>query len=180
MINLAGMTALHQAVLDDNLNIVEVLVAHGAKVNIVDVDSWTPLHAAAANGFHDIVKYLLKNGADKNILTDDGETALDLVEEDDFKTKAVLLDNKVEKIQKKVSDSKDQKEKLEPAWFRKISVQEEKEKKEKLKKEKDDKVDASKNAKESDKSDKNITAEKPKLQTFPELIVDTTNKERLL
>ena len=51
-INSAGMTALHQAVLDDNLPLVRILVEHGADVNIADVDSWTPLHAAAANGHH--------------------------------------------------------------------------------------------------------------------------------
>ena len=51
-INSAGMTALHQAVLDDNLPLARILVEHGADVNIADDDSWTPLHAAAANGHH--------------------------------------------------------------------------------------------------------------------------------
>ena len=51
-INMAGMTALHQAVLDDNMILVQILVSHGANVNIQDTDTWTPLHAAAANGHH--------------------------------------------------------------------------------------------------------------------------------
>ena len=51
-INMAGMTALHQAVLDDNMILVQILVSHGANVNIQDTDTWTPLHAAAANGHY--------------------------------------------------------------------------------------------------------------------------------
>ena len=41
-----------QAVLDNNLALVRLLVSHGSDVNIADTDSWTPLHAAAANGHH--------------------------------------------------------------------------------------------------------------------------------
>ena len=41
-----------QAVQDNNLALVRLLVSHGSDVNIADTDSWTPLHAAAANGHH--------------------------------------------------------------------------------------------------------------------------------
>ena len=53
---IAGMSALHQAVLDENLTVVNVLLNHGAQINLQDADSWTPLHAACANGCADIAK----------------------------------------------------------------------------------------------------------------------------
>jgi len=90
-INMAGMTALHQAVLDDNLVVVRLLLLHGARIDQADADSWTPLHAASANGHSGIVRYLLSQGADPDLLTEDGETAFDLVEEDDARTLAALL-----------------------------------------------------------------------------------------
>ncbi len=52
----AGLSALHQAVLDDNLGVVRILHSHGADLNLQDADSWTPLHAACANGCADIAK----------------------------------------------------------------------------------------------------------------------------
>jgi len=98
-INMSGMTALHQAVIDDNLVIIRLLIHHRAKLNKKDEDGWSPLHAAAANGLHHIAKYLISQGADKEALTDEGETAVDLVDPDDYKTMAVLL-----KAQRKTKD----------------------------------------------------------------------------
>ena len=45
-----------QAVLDDNLACVRILIQHGAKINKKDEDGWTPLHAAAANGLPHIAR----------------------------------------------------------------------------------------------------------------------------
>ena len=45
-----------QAVLDDNLVMVRLLIQHGARLDKKDDDGWTPLHAAAANGLHLIAK----------------------------------------------------------------------------------------------------------------------------
>lgn len=47
---------LLQAVLDDNLVMVRLLIQHGAKINKKDEDGWTPLHAAAANSLHHIAR----------------------------------------------------------------------------------------------------------------------------
>jgi len=121
-INMAGMTALHQAVLDDNLLLVKVLLSHGADINKTDVDSWTPLHAAAANGHSDVARHLIEAGASTQILTEDGETPLDLVESDDLKTMAVLLNTKIETLKKKISQTTGL-VKTEPAWVRKESTQ---------------------------------------------------------
>ena len=64
-------------------------------------------------------------GADRSRRTADGETALELVEEDDYKTMAVLMNTKeeVEKERRK-SVVKEKQEKREPAWVRRESVQE--------------------------------------------------------
>ncbi|OWF40230.1 protein phosphatase 1 regulatory subunit 27-like [Mizuhopecten yessoensis] len=90
-INDAGLTPLHQAVLDGNMMAVRLLIEHGANVNKQDEDSWSPLHAACAEGHADIAKLLLQHGAKKDLLTEDGERPLDLVEPTDFPTIKVML-----------------------------------------------------------------------------------------
>jgi len=90
-INTAGMTALHQAVLDNNLTVVKILIGHGSEINQQDEDSWTPLHAACANGAADIAKFLLEAGAARNILTDQGERPVDLVDPGDARMISVML-----------------------------------------------------------------------------------------
>ena len=67
----------------------------------------------------------MTQGADRNRRTADGETALELVEDDDYKTKAVLMNTK-EEVEKERRQSvvKDKQEKREPAWVRRESVQE--------------------------------------------------------
>ena len=59
------MAPLHQAVTEENLAAVQLLVKTGADINKQDEDSWTPLHAACANGFTDIVRYNINSLAKK-------------------------------------------------------------------------------------------------------------------
>lgn len=64
--NHLGETALLLAAQWDYLEIVEVLVHHGADVNIPDNYNATPLYRAMSNDNFDVVKVLLKHGAHAN------------------------------------------------------------------------------------------------------------------
>lgn len=78
-----GLSALHQAVIEDCEDVVDVLVQHGADLNIKDADLWTPLHAAVACGNYELVKYLVDNGASLVEINTDGNMPIDLVEDNE-------------------------------------------------------------------------------------------------
>ncbi len=61
---LAGKTPLHGAAEGGHIEIVKVLVAHGAKINAIDKVGLTPLHFAAENGHKEVVSVLCARGAD--------------------------------------------------------------------------------------------------------------------
>jgi len=82
--NVDGLTALHQACIDDNLDMVEFLVSHGADVNRGDNEGWTPLHATASCGFLSIARFLLDHGANVAAVNNDGELAIDISESDEM------------------------------------------------------------------------------------------------
>lgn len=85
-----GLSALHQAVIEDCQDVVETLINKGADLNIKDADLWTPLHAAVACGNYDLVKYLIDRGASLVEINTDGNMPIDLVE--DMEDVEVLLD----------------------------------------------------------------------------------------
>ncbi|XP_038216127.1 protein phosphatase 1 regulatory subunit 12B isoform X7 [Zerene cesonia] len=82
--NVDGLTALHQACIDDNFDMVQFLVENGADVNRGDNEGWTPLHATASCGFLSIARYLLENGADVAAVNYDGELAVDIADSDEM------------------------------------------------------------------------------------------------
>ncbi len=75
----AGASALHQAVLKNNVEIVRLLLESGADLEIRARDEFkgTPLIWAAYWGLFDMAKLLLEEGADVNIPDSYGSTPLD-------------------------------------------------------------------------------------------------------
>ncbi|XP_076047558.1 myosin binding subunit isoform X6 [Oratosquilla oratoria] len=82
--NVDGLTALHAACIDDNLDMVEFLVDQGAGVNQGDMEGWTPLHATASCGFNSIAKFLIDRGADLSLVNNDGDLAIDIADSDEM------------------------------------------------------------------------------------------------
>ncbi|XP_036133310.1 protein phosphatase 1 regulatory subunit 12B isoform X4 [Molossus molossus] len=79
--NVDGLTALHQACIDENFEMVKFLVENRADVNQQDNEGWTPLHAAASCGHLNIAEYFLSHGASVSIVNSEGEVPSDLAEE---------------------------------------------------------------------------------------------------
>lgn len=80
--NVDGLTALHQACIDENAEMVQFLVESGSGVNRGDNEGWTPLHVAASCGFIQIAKYLLEHGAQVGSVNSEGELPLDVATEE--------------------------------------------------------------------------------------------------
>lgn len=87
--NHAGVTALHQSVLNNNLDAVKMLLTHEADVNLADANGFTPLHTASACGLLQICSLLIVFGADLFLQTKDGDLAVDLAKDS---TTTALLD----------------------------------------------------------------------------------------
>ncbi|XP_078076606.1 protein phosphatase 1 regulatory subunit 12A-like isoform X9 [Mustelus asterias] len=78
--NVDGLTALHQACIDENLDMVTFLLEHGANVNQPDNEGWTALHAAASCGFMEITRYLIKQRANVAAVNSEGELPVDIAQ----------------------------------------------------------------------------------------------------
>ncbi|XP_052834425.1 protein phosphatase 1 regulatory subunit 12A isoform X4 [Octopus bimaculoides] len=88
--NVDGLTALHQACIDDKIDMVKFLVENGADVDVCDNEGWTPLHATASCGFTDIAQYLISTSANIAAVNNDGDLPLDICEEN--KMEKLLLE----------------------------------------------------------------------------------------
>ncbi len=71
-----GATALHWAVYQDDLNMVDLLIGAGAAVNAANQLGVTPLYLASENGSTLMVGKLLKAGASPKVTLPSGETLL--------------------------------------------------------------------------------------------------------
>jgi ankyrin repeat protein len=71
-----GMTALHWAAYQDDLEIARLLVRAGANVKAANRYGVTPLSLACTNGNAAMIEMLLKSGADPNVPLPGGETPL--------------------------------------------------------------------------------------------------------
>ena len=72
-----GATALHWASYRDRLDIADLLIASGAKVNAANDLGATPLWLAAQNGSAAMTRRLLQAGADPNMRAPCGRNAAD-------------------------------------------------------------------------------------------------------
>jgi ankyrin repeat protein len=89
-----GMTALHYAVLNNDLVIVTSLIEAGADVSTATRYGVTPIYLAAQNGSAAVLAVLIDAGADPNQLYREGETALmTAARTGDYDTVKVLLEN---------------------------------------------------------------------------------------
>ena len=84
-------TALHKAVMKNDIAEVKRLLEAGADVAAKNESGHTPLHFAAENGFAASVKALLEAGADPNVPDKDGDTPLDKASRYDNNTAVVNL-----------------------------------------------------------------------------------------
>ncbi|TIQ30602.1 MAG: ankyrin repeat domain-containing protein [Mesorhizobium sp.] len=77
----------------DRLDVIRLLLEHGADPNMRGVNDWTPLHYAVAQRDAEAIRLLLASGADPSLRThiDDYETALEGAEEANFEAGASLL-----------------------------------------------------------------------------------------
>ena len=73
-----GQSALHYAVLYDQLEMAELLIRHGARVNQKDVNGQTVLHYAARKGDREMIESLRQAGAQSSFKDKKGRTPGDL------------------------------------------------------------------------------------------------------
>ncbi|XP_014290209.1 protein phosphatase 1 regulatory subunit 12A isoform X2 [Halyomorpha halys] len=104
-----GLSALHQACIDDNLELVEFLVENGADVNKGDNEGWTPLHATASCGFLSIARYLIEKGANVAAVNNDGELPVDVAESDEMED---MLQQQIEELGIDADNARTEEERL--------------------------------------------------------------------
>lgn len=78
--NLAGNTALIEALLNYRLAIAKLLIKSGADLNIQNELGYTALMITSSNNILNIAKLLIDSGADLNISNKDGNNALMIAE----------------------------------------------------------------------------------------------------
>jgi hypothetical protein len=79
-----GETAMHIAAANGYVEVIEYLLDHGAKIDVVDNDFWQPIHPAACWGQDKIIEILANHGSDLDAETADGETPSDLTEDEEL------------------------------------------------------------------------------------------------
>lgn len=77
----------------DRLDVIHILLEHGADPDMRGVNDWTPLHYAVSRHDAEAIQLLLLSGADPSLRTriDDYETALEGAELTGFEAGVVVL-----------------------------------------------------------------------------------------
>jgi ankyrin repeat protein len=86
-----GDTPLHAAASHGHKHMVQLLLAKGADVNVVDQNGQTPLHDTAGSGHTDVVELLLAKGANVNAKMHYDSTPLHMAASHGHKAVAELL-----------------------------------------------------------------------------------------
>ena len=71
-----GLTPIHHAVKEEDIEAVEFLIEVGAEVDVSDQDGKTPLHYSSENGLSEISEVLLGAGASVEAFCDDSITSI--------------------------------------------------------------------------------------------------------
>ena len=82
-----GYTALHSAVLKENIELVRLLVKNGANIDVVSNLGYTPLHYAVIRENSKLVQLLVELDANVSIKDNDGKTALELAKDSTLSSK---------------------------------------------------------------------------------------------
>ncbi|GLH04037.1 Poly [ADP-ribose] polymerase tankyrase [Gryllus bimaculatus] len=90
-----GWSPLHLSTYFGHEGVVELLLSHGADVNVVNDAGDTPLHRAAFIGREDLVLLLLQHNADVAIINGEGQTPRDVAKSEDV-AKLLLAAEKTE------------------------------------------------------------------------------------
>ena len=93
----SGMSPLHSACLDSNLQMVDLLLKKGVNASVKDADEWTPLHVACTQDSLEIVKLLLEHNANPCLLNLDDELPIDLTENEEIKALLSRYDKSTER-----------------------------------------------------------------------------------
>ena len=88
--DIKGQTALHIATRAGKLQIVKLLIEHGANINSISHDKLSPCYIATKYGKIEILQYLINEGCDVSVITNIGTTALDTAKFNDKKLKATF------------------------------------------------------------------------------------------
>lgn len=65
----AGMTSLHLAAIDGNIEMTSLLIDLGAEVHLTDKDGWSAIHYAISSENQAMIELILERGVDWNVKT---------------------------------------------------------------------------------------------------------------
>ena len=89
-----GETVLHYLAVEDRLEDVSWLLAHGADINTTNDFGNTPLSEAASLGYYELCDFFLRHNANPRITTPDGESALsEAATNNEYKVVELLLNH---------------------------------------------------------------------------------------